>query len=197
MQVQALECAAFVMPGCPSQKHVGTRNVGPMNRRRFIQTTSVSAAGLASSLCAAEPLKKITVGFLGASHSHALEKFKVISQMPEFEFVGVADPEAKVREAFRSLNPSFINRDELFARAELIAVESAVREHARDARSALSAGRHVHLEKPPTATLGEFDELLTLAREKQRLLQVSYMWRHNPGFQKAIEAARHGWLGDV
>ncbi len=65
------------------------------------------------------------------------------------------------------------------------------------ARSPREAGRHGPLEKPPAATLREFRELVALARRKDRLLQIGYMWRYNPGIQLAIEAAAKGWLGEV
>jgi predicted dehydrogenase len=72
-----------------------------------------------------------------------------------------------------------------------------VQDHARDAKLALSAGKHVHLEKPPADTLDAFRELVTLAREKGVLLQMGYMWRYHPGINTALEAARQGWLGEV
>lgn len=55
----------------------------------------------------------------------------------------------------------------------------------------------MHVEKPPAHTLADFVEIQRIAREKQRLVQVGYMWRFNPGINAALEAARQGWLGDV
>ena len=165
-----------------------------MNRRTFIAT---SAAALALPTLAAEPRRRVTIGFLGGAHSHALEKFKLVRESADFELVGVVEVAEAVREPFAKLGAQFISRDELFARAEVVVVDSPVAEHARDAKLALTAGKHVHVEKPPAATLREFEELVKLARAKKRLLQVGYMWRFNPGFNRAIEAARQGWLGEV
>ncbi len=78
-----------------------------------------------------------------------------------------------------------------------MAVESNVPDHARHAKLALAAGRHVHLEKPPATTLDAFRELIMLARQKNLLLQMGYMWRYHPGISAAREAARKGWLGEV
>jgi predicted dehydrogenase len=61
----------------------------------------------------------------------------------------------------------------------------------------LSAGKHLHLEKPPTDTLESFRELLGIARQKNLLVQMGYMWRYHPGINAALEAARKGWLGEV
>jgi predicted dehydrogenase len=169
-----------------------------MNRRQAIKTVVLSAATLTCG--ASAPAAEVTrhkVGFLGSAHSHALEKFKTVREMTEFEVIGVAEENVNVRESFAKLGATFLNRDELLTKADVVVVESAVRDHARDARDAMRAGRHVHVEKPPAATMREMRELVQLAREKNRLLQVGYMWRHNPGFNKAFEAARNGWLGDV
>jgi predicted dehydrogenase len=72
-----------------------------------------------------------------------------------------------------------------------------VADHARHARLALSAGCHVHLEKPPAVDLAEFTALQQLAASRGRLLQMGYMWRHNPGLEVALNTARQGWLGQV
>lgn len=57
------------------------------------------------------------------------------------------------------------------------------------AQTALLAGRHVMLEKPPGATLGEVHELERLARERGRTLYASWHSR----MAHAVEAARE-WL---
>ncbi|HWF67162.1 MAG TPA: Gfo/Idh/MocA family oxidoreductase, partial [Acidobacteriaceae bacterium] len=50
----------------------------------------------------------------------------------------------------------------------------------------LAAGVDVLLEKPMTATLAEADELITLAKQRSRILQVGHLERFNP----AIRAVR-------
>jgi predicted dehydrogenase len=90
-----------------------------------------------------------------------------------------------------------LSQEELLSRSQVVAVESPVQDHARHAKLALSAGKHVHLEKPPADTLEAFGELVALARQKNVLLQMGYMWRYHPGINAALEAARRGWLGEV
>ncbi len=167
-----------------------------MDRRKFILSTVAIAAG-ALPLPADLPGKKIRIGFLGGAHSHALEKWKTIRAMDEYELVGLCEESPQTREPFSKFGAKFLSREELFARCEVVAVESAVRDHARDARLVLEAGKHVHVEKPPAMTLIECKELVRLAREKRLLLQTGYMWRFHPGINRAIEAAQRGWLGDV
>jgi predicted dehydrogenase len=79
----------------------------------------------------------------------------------------------------------------------VIAVESDIPDHAAHALIALKAGKHLHLEKPPAMGLAEMQEIIKIAREKKLLLQTGFMWRHHPGFNAILEAARRGWLGEV
>lgn len=56
----------------------------------------------------------------------------------------------------------------------------------RAARTAIEAGKHVFLEKPPGATVSEVEDLKALAREKGVSLFASWHSRYAP----AVEAAR-------
>lgn len=154
-------------------------------------------AAAAPFVLQAQQSRRLKVGFLGAAHSHALEKFRVAKASSDWDVVGIAEESDKVADAFVKLGARRLSRAEVLRHAEVIVVESAVRDHARDAKEALSAGKHVHVEKPPAATMDEMRDIVRLAREKKRLLQVGYMWRYNPGFNAALEAARKGWLGEI
>jgi predicted dehydrogenase len=175
-----------------------------MTRREFLSAATVSAAALATPGTfvqgAEQPLAgkpAVRLGFLGASHSHALGKLAVALSLKEFEFVGVCEESAPVQEKVRQQGARVISRDELMKQAEVVAVESSVERHATDAIAALSAGKHVHLEKPPGSKPGELEELLGLARRKSLLVQTGYMWRYHPGFLAIFEAVQNGWLGKV
>ena len=141
----------------------------PHSRRQFVATAAAFAGAVATGI-AANP--RIKVGFLGTSYSHFEDKHKLLSASPDWQLLNFSD-------------------------AEVIVVESAVPDHGRDALRALEAGKHVHVEKPPATTLDEMRRMVQLAREKKRLLQVGYQWRYHPGFEKILEAARNGWLGDI
>jgi len=167
-----------------------------MNRRQFLQATTALTLTTTMPGRAAEA-GRIRVGLLGASHSHALEKFRILRDAADYELLGICEPSGSVREPFRKLGATFLERDDLLERATVVVVESAVRDHARDAMAALHAGRHVHLEKPPAVTLRECQELVRLATEQRRLLQVGYMWRYHPGINRLLEAVQKGWLGEV
>ena len=170
-----------------------------MNRRLFLQTSIVGAAAVGMNGLAAEggtQAPRIKIGFLGTAHSHFREKLKVVRESPDFDLIGLCEEDEPVRTKGPA-DVRWMTRQALFGATDVIVVESAVRDHAAHAKAALLAGKHVHLEKPPADTLQGLRELLDLARERQRLLQVGYMWRHNPGINVVFEAVRKGWLGDV
>ncbi|MBX3733117.1 MAG: Gfo/Idh/MocA family oxidoreductase [Verrucomicrobiae bacterium] len=148
-------------------------------------------------LAAAEPgAPRIRLAFLGAGHSHFQGKLEAALESGAFEVIGVHEGEAAVRARHRPAVP-WIPFEELVARAEVVVVESEVARHAEDARRALEAGKHVHVEKPPADTLAALDTLVALAAERRRVFQVGYMWRHHPGLAAMEEAVRDGRLGEV
>lgn len=170
----------------------------PYNRREFLGASLALATTCFASnqIPNAETPGKIAVGFLGVGYSHFMDKHKLVSESKDWRLVGLCEEDSAVR-AKGPDGARWLSAEQLFAEAEVIVVESAVKDHARDAKRALLAGRHVHVEKPPADTMEGFRELIRLAGERKRLLQIGYMWRYNPGINAALEAARKGWLGDV
>lgn len=165
----------------------------PLNRRSFL----VSGVAAARPLGAVPP--RIRIGFLGGAHSHAMGKAEVVRQSPHWDLAGVWEPDPAVRPQYQKAGIPLVDRERLLEDASIpvIAVESAVKDHAEHARWALEAGKHIHLEKPPAARYEEFRRLVELARSKRVLMQMGYMWRYNPATRMALERARSGQLGDV
>lgn len=158
-----------------------------MNRRGFL---GVSAAAL---LPRRAPLK---IGQIGTAHGHADGKMETVRKLPaHYEVVGVVpdDPAHLKRPAYRDV-PN-LTEAELLAKADVVAVETAVDALVPTARRCVAAGKHVHLDKPPGTSLPLFRKLLELAREKGRLVQLGYMFRYNPAFQLGLAAVREGRLG--
>jgi predicted dehydrogenase len=172
-----------------------------MKRRDFVKTALTAAAGGLSTYGHAEgpssASPRLRIGFLGAVHSHAAEKLKVVRASGDWELVGVCEADAAARRQCQAQSIALLAQDELLARCQAVAVESAVEDHARHARIALLAGKHLHVEKPPADTLEALRELVALARGNRLVMQMGYMWRYHPGINAVLEAARKGWLGEV
>lgn len=171
------------------------------SRRHFLRSASgaVLLASAATRLAAAAPAndrRRIRVGFLGISYSHFAAKYKLLSQSPDWDVIGLCEEDAAVR-AQGPGDARRLEAKQLFAEAEVVVIESALPDHGRDALRALAAGCHVHVEKPPAHTLATMRRIVKLAREKRRRLQVGYQWRYHPGFLWMEEAVRRGWLGEI
>ena len=170
-----------------------------MTRRRFLQASlgvTGALAFTAPQLSAEGSPRQLRLGFLGTAYSHFNEKLKVVRESTDLELVGLCEEDEAVR-AKGPKDARWLTRQQLFAEAEIVVVESAVKDHARHAGLALRAAKHVHVEKPPADTLAGLRELFALATSQRRRLQIGYMWRHNPGINAALEAARRGWLGEI
>jgi predicted dehydrogenase len=89
--------------------------------------------------------------------------------------------------------------EELLADPEVDAVVIAtpVVTHHELAKQALSAGKHVFVEKPQAQSSAEAEELLALAQEKGLVLMPGYLLLYHPALHMLKELIDGGELGDV
>jgi predicted dehydrogenase len=144
-------------------------------------------------------LERIRVAMIGGGHSHALGKAKILKESADWDLAGIAEEDPKILAKYTSMGLKKLSIQDILAdpSVKVVAVESAVRDHQKHAKMVLSAGKHVHVEKPPADTMDGMRQLVKLAREKRLLLQSGYMWRYHPGMNAVLTAAREGWLGEV
>ncbi|MEA3412452.1 MAG: Gfo/Idh/MocA family oxidoreductase [Pseudomonadota bacterium] len=117
----------------------------------------------------------IGVGYLGRFHA---EKF---AMLPQSELIAVADSrEENAREVAAKLGVEAVTdyRD-LLDRVDAVSIVVPTRLHYPVARDFLEHGVHVLLEKPMTGTVEEAEKLISLAREKNLVLQVGHLERFN------------------
>lgn len=163
-----------------------------MNRRHFV-------LGGTASMAAAQGARRIRIAFLGGGHGHGLGKVALTNRSPDWEVVGICEPDSTLMARYRGMGLRALKRTEVLddPSIEVIGVEGWVWDLAASAKAALEAGKHVHVDKPPAAGMTDMRALLDLAARHKRLLQVGYMWRYNPAVNRALEAGRAGWLGDI
>jgi predicted dehydrogenase len=89
--------------------------------------------------------------------------------------------------------------DELLAAADVDAVVIAtpVPTHYPLARAALTAGKHVFVEKPPAMRVAEMEELVGLADAEGLVLMPGHLLLYHPAVQKLKELIDAGELGEV
>ena len=171
-----------------------------INRRRFLQVAGVTGGAATSAHASRE---KIRVGFLGTQHGHLRSKLRALRANPDFELVAVHEHDVAVRkraqgeEQFAGLR--WVSEDDLLAddSLDMIVVECRVWQAIPWGNKVLEAGRHLHLEKPPSPDLEPFKRLVEKAKTKKRILQLGYNYRFHEGINAALDAACKGWMGDV
>ncbi len=118
----------------------------------------------------------VGVGYLGNFHA---QKY---AQAQECELVAVVDPRAEARERVaRELRTRALDDHRpLLGNVDAVSVATVTPAHFPIVRDFLDAGAHVLVEKPITETTEQARELIELARQRGRVLQVGHLERFNP-----------------
>ena len=174
-----------------------------MNRRVFIGGAAGALVAARAFAQAAAPESPIPCGVLGLGHAHAIDIAKVLQASPDFKLAGLCEPDESVRaryakeEALQGL--PWLSQDELLGNPEIrmVAVESNVVRLLALGRAVVDAGKHLHMDKPAGTSLTEFRGLLDSAARQDRLVQMGYMYRYNPGFDFIRKMVAEGALGSI
>ena len=157
-----------------------------------------------SKILAARSSQKIKVGQIGTAHAHASGKMATFRKLDEYyEVVGIVEPDADQKRRVKNLSAyrglKWLTEEQLLNTRGLraVAVETGITELVPAGMRCVSAGMHIHLDKPAGLSLTEFRALLDEAARRKLTVQMGYMFRHNPAFQFCFQAVRKGWLGDV
>jgi predicted dehydrogenase len=78
-----------------------------------------------------------------------------------------------------------------------VAIATPAGTHFELAAAALAAGKHVQVEKPLTASVGEAEKLIALAHELQLVLMCDHTYCYTPAVRHVRELVRGGSIGDV
>jgi predicted dehydrogenase len=118
----------------------------------------------------------VGAGYLGRFHA---EKY---AGMPDVDLVAVVDINgaAAVEVAEKFQTRSFTRHQDIFDKTDAVSVVTPTLFHYDIARDFLKHGIDVLIEKPMTETLSQADELIGLAQDGNRILQVGHLERFNP-----------------
>lgn len=122
----------------------------------------------------------VGVGAFGKNHARVYHE--LAQQGAGVELVAVVDADS---EAARSVAGQFGCQalaavDQLLERVDAVSVAVPTVHHLAVARSLMTAGIDVLIEKPLASSLAEADELIRLAQAAQRVAQVGHLERFNP-----------------
>ncbi len=138
-------------------------------------------------------MKQLRAGLIGAGLvGQAEHAFYLWEERERFAFVALADASASVRKAVGArygIADLYPDMKALLAGAKLDAVVIAAPDpfHPSLAVAALEAGLHVMCEKPLALTLAGCDAIAAAAKRAKRVVQVAYMKRYDPAFQRALD----------
>ena len=118
----------------------------------------------------------IGAGYLGKFHA---EKY---ASLDNCELVAVVDinQQAAKEVATKYDAEALSEYGSLFGAVDAVSIVVPTSLHHSVSRDLLNAGSHVLVEKPITVTVKEADELISIAKEKNLILQVGHLERFNP-----------------
>lgn len=180
-----------------------------MERRDFVAqlgrlgAVAAGAGWAGPRVRAASGSGRLKVGQYGAGHAHAEGKLAVLRRSPDYELVGVVEPDearrraAQERPAYQGV--TWLTEEQLLNTPGLraVAVETEVKDLLAVGERCVAAGLHLHLDKPAGESLPQFRRLLEAATRRQLTVQLGYMFRYNAGFEFCFKAVRAGWLGKI
>lgn len=177
-------------------------------RREFLRSAlAVSAGGVVLNAAYGDekevPKKQpIKVAQIGTGHAHA-SKLSVFRSSPDYEVIGIAEPDPDLRKKAQSQDLyrglPWMTQEELLKAPglQLVLVETRVRDLLTTAEACVSAGKHIHLDKPAGESLPHLRRILDSAARQKLLVQMGYMFRYNPAVVLLRDFLRQGWLGKV
>jgi D-galactose 1-dehydrogenase len=127
------------------------------------------------------------IGLIGLGTSALAQHLPAIADNPAFELIGAASLEGDLPDGAA---PVFRNHADMLADLpDLEAVVICTPPQARlaVAADALAAGKHVLLEKPPTATTGGLAHLRRLAEHHDRVLFTAWHSQYNATVEKTAD----------
>lgn len=130
----------------------------------------------------------LKAGVLGAGHLGKIH-LRLLEQSENYTLIGFYDPNKKQAEAIVEEFgfKLFKSADELIAAVDMVAIVTPTFAHFEVAKQAISAGKHVFIEKPITNTVAEAEELIALANKHNVKGQVGHVERFNPAFTTVSE----------
>lgn len=150
-------------------------------------------------------MRKVRVAQIGTSkYSHGNDVFETMVACPDvFEIVGYAMPEGE-KENFSSQMAVFERYPEMTVEdiladptIEAVVIETEELYLTKYAKMAALAGKHIHMEKPGSTSLSEFQNLITAVKSGGKVFHVGYMYRYNPVISDVIRRVKQGEIGHV
>ncbi len=185
---------------------------GSLNRRRFLERTTLAAAGAAAwgrvhILRAGEsPNQKLRVAIMGCNN-RGMAHIAAWLQVPNVEIAWVCDVDRRAlekglaaveaRQGRRPRGEKDIRRVLEDRELDVLSIAAPNHWHAPAAILAVAAGKHVYVEKPGSHNPREAEWLVAAARKYDRKVQMGNQRRSWPWIIEAMQQLHSGAIGRV
>ena len=132
----------------------------------------------------------VGVGNMGKAHAKAYYK------IDEFNLVGLVarSPERRTLLSKELGNvPQFDDFDKALkeTKPEIVSINSYTETHKDFAIKSLNSGAHIFIEKPLAENIKDAEEIISLAKKKNKKILVGYILRHHPTWNKFIKLSHN------
>ena len=155
-------------------------------------------------------MKKIKIAQIGIGHDHACSTFLTLKNSKYFDLVGYCKvPEddggyecvkdhAKLYDHYYD-GAKKLTLEEIFAIPDLdaVAIETFDLALVKYAKMAAERGLHIYMDKAPGESAEEFEELLSIVKQKNLAFSLGYMYRFNPILNSVFLEVKDGKIGKV
>jgi UDP-N-acetylglucosamine 3-dehydrogenase len=135
------------------------------------------------------------IGLIGCGR-WGLNHAKVLSEMKECKFVGMADVSLETEKVAKQFKTEFFqNYKDMLPLVDAISIVTPTDTHHKIVKDCLMAKKHVIVEKPITSNSKEAEELVDLAKKENLVLAVGYLFRFNNSVVKLKSLLKE--VGDI
>lgn len=179
-------------------------SVKPIDRRTFVQASTVAAAGLAVRGVQGSANERIRVAVLGVNGrgKEHIAKFPGCADVqvavlcdPDQEILSRRATEFEKKYGYKVETETDLRR--VFARKDIQAVSVATPNHWHALATiwACQAGKDVYVEKPGSHNVFEGRKMVEAAAKYNRIVQHGVQLRSSPAVQEAVKLMKNGLLG--
>ncbi len=125
-------------------------------------------------------MEKLKIGVIGVGHLGSIHA-KVYSRLDNIKLIGICDCnlERAIEIGKKYHIASYSDYEDLFDKVDAVSIVVPTSLHYNIAKDFLNHNIHVLIEKPITKTLSEADELISIAKDKNLIIQVGHIERFN------------------
>lgn len=133
-------------------------------------------------------MEEIRAAVVGVGH-HGRQHVRICRELPGVVLAAVADTSLQtVGEVANEWGAApFTDYREIIPHVDAVSIATPTATHHEIAQYFLSRGKDVFLEKPMASSVEEAEDLIRLANEKGRVLQIGHVERFNPAIKALAE----------